>query len=176
MTSNYKHKVDSTSLLIQNPKLLFMIFTVLGFLSGYLAKLQIRPIHNYIGDVISAKGALLEIITTLPFIFVYIIIVYVIINYFARIKTIHFNESELVFIGKFSRVITKNEVSEIRFVKNKKTNKVVRIILKGKSTGIHSLNFIKTSEIENFRKYFNLTNKKNTIIETQNEIKEVYMI
>src|SRR5690606_22922289 len=106
INTNQMLKIETNSLLIKNP-------TILGFICLYLVRLVISPYQQNIGKVINAKGALLEIITITPFLFLYLLIIYYIVKYFAKKKSIFFNDEEILFIGKFKKKIKRSEELEV---------------------------------------------------------------
>lgn len=119
INTNQMLKIETNSILIKNPKILFIYSTILGFICLYLVSLVISPYQQNIGKVINAKGALLEIITITPFLFLYLFIINYIVKYFAKKKSIFFNDDEIIFIGKFNKKIKRSEVLEVHFVENK---------------------------------------------------------
>ena len=78
---------ESNSILIKSPKILFISFTIVGFISLYFLRLLINPYKTTIEEFIRAKGTLLEIIITLPLVFLYAIVIYSIISYITKVKS-----------------------------------------------------------------------------------------
>ena len=112
-------KTQNRAVLIKNPRLVFVILTILGFILLNIARVQTESIKDHIVELTISRGALLEILTTLPFIFIYLILINLVIFYFGRINNFVFNSATIDFVGKYNKSISKNEIKEIRLVKNK---------------------------------------------------------
>lgn len=167
---------ESNSILIKSPKILFISFTIVGFISLYFLRLLINPYKTTIEEFIRAKGTLLEIIITLPLVFLYAIVIYSIISYITKVKSIIINEHEIIFKGNFDRKIKIKDIYEIKLIENKKSNENVRIIFLVRPSIVYSLNFVNINEINAFKTLFNLDQITPNVIENQHETKKIYKI
>lgn len=169
-------QLKMNALLIKSPKILFIILAILGCVFLYFIRVEMLGFEDRISEITHSKGALLVIITVVPFIFIYFTLVYVVINFFTKINTVIFNNESIDFIGKIKTHINKKDVKEIRLIKNKNTQNYIRIIFILNSSVVYSLNFINADIIDCIVNNFNLKFKTPEIIEFNNESKEIYRI
>ncbi|ASW74477.2 hypothetical protein IQ37_13305 [Chryseobacterium piperi] len=166
------------SFFIKNPKLQFLVFAVLGFAVMFLFRILIEPYKAEIGLITRTRNAFLEIIVTLPFLFLYLFLVYTYFSYTAKIKKIAFTAETLKFEGNKIIPLPKKSIQEIHIIENSVYNRAIRILFYTHDKNLYSLNFITPDIVDHIKKYFKLEQFSSEITAgtKKEEVKKIFKL
>ena len=123
-----KYRINNKTIFVISPTIQFIIYMLIGFLFLFICRSALQPYKQTLASFTNSKGALLEIISTIPFVFTYLTIIYFVFNAITRIKEIEFNEENLIFKGTIKTILNKKSIKKIYFFENLINENTYRIV------------------------------------------------
>ncbi|SDJ91880.1 hypothetical protein [Chryseobacterium jejuense] len=176
--ANTDEQILVNSFLIKNPKVKFIIFVIIGFAFMLLFRNIIAPYKNDIGIITRTKNAFLEILVTLPFLFLYCSLVYLYFYFTSGIKVIELTRDALTFKGSQQFILLKKQIHEVHVVENAADQKVLRILFYTTDKNTYSLNFVTPKFVNSISNYWKLDgfSPEITVGTNKNQIKKIYKL
>ncbi|MCQ9640017.1 hypothetical protein MP478_11530 [Chryseobacterium sp. WG14] len=171
-------QIPVSSFLIKNPKMKFIIFCVSGFAFMLLFRNIMEPFKNDIGVITRTGNVFLEILVTLPFLFLYCFLVYLYFYFTSGVKTIELSADTLIFKGSGQIILPKKKVNEVHIVENAGDHKVLRILFYTKDKNTYSLNFVTPKIVNSISDYWelNVFSPEIAVGTNKNQIKKIYKL
>ncbi|WP_353151216.1 hypothetical protein [Chryseobacterium sp.] len=169
-------KPHVSSLLVKNPFLKLIIFFIVGLGFLLLCRNIAEPFKNDIGIIFRAKNAFLEILTTLPFILLYVVLIYFYFHCTSSVKSISVSKDNLTFTGSRHTVLLRKEIKEIHIIEIQQDYKIFRLLFHTKNKNTFLLNPVPDHIVESLQNYWGLL-AISPIVSTNNaQIKKIYKL